>query len=202
MVDATPRGVRVRMLGRVDRIGAWLHAQLELVVGAVVARLNRAAGLAFVRRRACWPCLVRRDRRSKLSARLVRSWGPLLSRAVGLSEGEDVRFDARVEECDLERAIRDRPVLAHQLIEPWLDQRSPALLVDVQPMGCAGRCAVDQHAESDGRARSRAQDEMDVARMEAKAIRPPASFRTHARPSIVQFPARAQVLSCNDSGAT
>ena len=73
MVDATPRGVRVRMLGRVDRIGAWLHAQLELVVGAVVARLNRAAGLAFARRRACWPCLVRRDRRSKLSARLVRS---------------------------------------------------------------------------------------------------------------------------------
>lgn len=65
----------------------------------------------------------------------------------GLSEGEDVRFDARVEECDLERAVRDRPGLAHQLIEPWLDQRSPALLVDVQPMGRAGRCAVDQHAE-------------------------------------------------------
>jgi hypothetical protein len=52
--------------------------------------------------------------------------------AVALSEGEDVRFDARVEECNLERAVRDRPGLAHQLIEPWVEQRSPALLVDVQ----------------------------------------------------------------------
>jgi hypothetical protein len=116
--------------------------------------------------------------------------------------GEDVRFDARIEEFDLDRAVRDRPGLAHQLIEPWLDQRSPALLVDVDPAGCAGGFAVGQHAERDGGARPRAQDEMDVARMEAEGDSPPASFSTLARSSIVQFPARAQVLSCNDSGAT
>src|SRR4029453_9109096 len=51
-----------------------------------------------------------------------------------LAEGEDVRLDAGIEECDLEHAIRYRAGLAHQLIEPWLDQRSPALLVNVQPM--------------------------------------------------------------------
>jgi hypothetical protein len=82
-----------------------------------------------------------------------------------------------------------------QLIGPWLDQRSPALLVDVQPVGCAGRFAVDQHAERDDRARPRAQDEMDVARMDGKGDSPPASFSTLARSSIVQFPPRAQVLS-------
>jgi hypothetical protein len=43
---------------------------------------------------------------------------------------------------------------------------------------------------------------MDVARMEAEGDSPPASFSTLARSSIIQFPARAQVLSCNDSGAT
>jgi hypothetical protein len=43
---------------------------------------------------------------------------------------------------------------------------------------------------------------MDVARMEAEGDSPPASFSTLARSSIVQFPPTAQVLSCNDSGAT
>jgi hypothetical protein len=82
------------------------------------------------------------------------------------------------------------------------DQRSPALLVDVQPVGCAGRFAVDQHAERDGRARPRAQDEMDVARMEAEGDSPP-GFVQHARPLLDRpVPPRAQVLSCNDSGAT
>jgi hypothetical protein len=47
-----------------------------------------------------------------------------------LAEGEDVRLDARIEECDLEHTVRDRPGLAHQLIEPWLDQRSSAVLTD------------------------------------------------------------------------
>ena len=140
---------------------------------------------------------------------VVRSWSVVSSHSctgtaegrARLAEGEHVRLDARIEECDLERAVRDRPGLAHQLIEPWLDQRSPALLVDVQPVGCGGRFAVDQHVERDDRARPRPQDEMDVAGMEAEGDAPPASFSTLARSSIVQFPARAQVLSCNDSGA-
>jgi hypothetical protein len=63
--------------------------------------------------------------------------GTAEGRVLSLAEGEDVRLYTRVEECDLERAVRDRPGLAHQLIEPWLDQRSPALLVDVQPVGGA-----------------------------------------------------------------
>ena len=41
MVDATPRGVRVRVLEGADRIGGGFYAQLELVVGAVVADENR-----------------------------------------------------------------------------------------------------------------------------------------------------------------
>src|SRR5215218_5499133 len=102
-------------------------------------------------------------------------------RPASLAEREDVRLDARIEERDLERAVRDLSRLAYELIEPWLDQRSPALLVDVQPVGCAGRFAVDQHAERDGRARPRAQDEMDVASMEAEGDSPP-GFVQHARP--------------------
>src|SRR5215216_5456699 len=103
----------------------------------------------------------------------------MLNDFAGLAEGEDVRLDARIEEFNLERAVRDRPVLAHQLIKPWLDQRSPALLVDVQSVGCAGRCTVDQHAERDGRARPRAQYKMDVARMEAEGDSP-SGFVQHA----------------------
>jgi hypothetical protein len=53
--------------------------------------------------------------------------------------------------------------------------------------------AVDRDAEGDGRARSRAQDEMDVAGMEAEGDSA-AGFVLSAR-SIVQFPPRAQVLS-------
>jgi hypothetical protein len=41
MVDATPRGVRVRVLEGVERIGGGFYAQFELVVGAVVADENR-----------------------------------------------------------------------------------------------------------------------------------------------------------------
>jgi hypothetical protein len=40
---------------------------------------------------------------------------------------------------------------------------------------------------------------MDVGSMEAEGDSPPGSFSTLARPSIVQFPARAQVLSCNEA---
>ena len=136
------------------------------------------------------------------SAWTVSGTGTAEGRALSLAESEDVRLDARIEECDLECAVGDRSRLAHQLIEPWLDQCSTALFVDVQPVGCAGRLAVDQHAERDGRARPRAQDEMDVACMETEGDSPPGLFSTLARSSIVQFPARAQVLSCNDSGTT
>jgi len=36
-----------------------------------------------------------------------------LNGASALAEGEDVRLDTRLEECDLERAVGDRPGLAH-----------------------------------------------------------------------------------------
>ena len=41
VVDATPRGVRVRVLEDVERAGARFHAQFELVVGAVVVDEDR-----------------------------------------------------------------------------------------------------------------------------------------------------------------
>src|SRR5215211_1581419 len=87
-------------------------------------------------------------------------------RARPLTEGEDVRLDALIEEFDLEHAVRDRPWPAHQLIEPWPNQRSPALLGDLQPVRCAPPFAIQHHPERDDRARPRAQDEMDVTRME------------------------------------
>ena len=41
VIDATPRGVCVRVLEGVERIGAGFHAQLKLLVGAVIAHENR-----------------------------------------------------------------------------------------------------------------------------------------------------------------
>src|SRR5215218_7191799 len=75
----------------------------------------------------------------------------------------------------------NRTTFGLRQVEPWLDERSPALLVDVQPVGCGGGFAVDQHAERDGRARPRAHDEMDVARMEAEGDSA-AGFVQHTRP--------------------
>jgi hypothetical protein len=41
VVDATPRGVGVRVFERVERVAPGFHAQFELVVSAVVADENR-----------------------------------------------------------------------------------------------------------------------------------------------------------------
>ena len=55
----------------------------------------------------------------------------MLNDLAALAEGEDVRLDARIEDCDLERAVHDRPGLTHQLMEPgWTS--FPALLVDIR----------------------------------------------------------------------
>ena len=60
MVDATPRGVRVRVLEGVERIGGGLYAQFELVVGAVVADENRDGVCVLAQRSVTWmPAFLR-----------------------------------------------------------------------------------------------------------------------------------------------
>jgi hypothetical protein len=50
----------------------------------------------------------------------------LLNDLAALAEGEDLRLDACIEECDLERAVHDRPGLTHQLMEPgWTSFPGP-----------------------------------------------------------------------------
>ena len=60
IVDATPRGVRVRVLEGVERIGGGFYAQFELVVGAVVADENRDGVVSSDQRSVTWmPAFLR-----------------------------------------------------------------------------------------------------------------------------------------------
>jgi hypothetical protein len=67
------------------------------------------------------------------------------------AERERERFDARVEELDLELSIRDGPGLTDQLIQPLFSGRSVAVGVDVDAVSGARRLAVDAHPKADGR---------------------------------------------------
>src|SRR4051794_24140387 len=88
-------------------------------------------------------------------------------RRVALAEGEDVGLHAGSAEFDLERAVGDGARPANELVEPWLDHRSVAKLVDVEPTRVAGRLSVHEHTERHGRARlARPQDEVNVAGVE------------------------------------
>src|SRR6266511_2642612 len=101
-----------------------------------------------------------------------------------LAEGEDVALDARLEEGDLEGAVRDRSRLPDQLIQPLVHHRAVALFVDVESARFAGRLTVDEHAEGNGGPwRPWTQDQVDVARVEAERD-PPAGFVQHARASL------------------
>src|SRR4051812_4087984 len=51
------------------------------------------------------------------------------------AEGEDQRLRARRQELDLERAVRDRPRLPDELVEPLLRQRAVPVCVDVVAVG-------------------------------------------------------------------
>src|SRR6516164_5122088 len=83
-----------------------------------------------------------------------------------LSEGEHVRLDTRRVEDDLEGAVDDRPLRAHELVEPWLDHRPVTVLVGILAAVGGRGLAVDEHAERH-RPVARAQHEVHVARVEA-----------------------------------
>src|SRR6266542_2570786 len=101
-----------------------------------------------------------------------------------LAEGEHVSLDARLEEGDLEGAVRDRSRLPDQLIQPLVHHRAVALFVNVEPVRVPGRPSVDEHAERNGGPwRPWTQDQVDVARVEAERD-PPAGFVQHARASL------------------
>ena len=89
--------------------------------------------------------------------------------------------------------------LANQLIEPLLRDRSVALLVDVEAVRVARRLSVDEHPKRHrGPSLPRAQDEVDVAGVEAERDLPAGAVQ-HARPLLtVQSPARAHWLSPAD----
>ena len=64
-----------------------------------------------------------------------------------LAEGEGVRVEAGVEEGDLDGALGDRWGWRIELVEPRFGDRALALLVDVEPVRCPGRPAVEADPE-------------------------------------------------------
>src|SRR5262245_1166975 len=67
-----------------------------------------------------------------------------------LAERKRKRFDARVEELDLERPIFNRTLLANQLEQPMFVDDAVALLVDVGAGVLERRRAVEGDAEPHG----------------------------------------------------
>ena len=65
------------------------------------------------------------------------------------TEREHKHFHTRIEELDLEQAIRDRLRLPDQLIQALLGHGAPALRVDVDAVRGTRRLAVDPDVVSD-----------------------------------------------------
>src|SRR4051794_29126078 len=92
---------------------------------------------------------------------------------VGLTEGEDVRAHAPLEERDLKGARGDGPVLADELVHPRTVDGALAELVDVEAVGVPGCFAIEEHGEADRGARGRRrEDQVEVACLEAEGERP------------------------------
>src|SRR3954453_20975902 len=90
----------------------------------------------------------------------------------GLAEGEDVRAHARVEERDLEGALGGAATLADELVHPRLIDGAFAEHVDVESVVVPGRLTVEEHGETNRRARGRRrEDQVEVARLEAERDR-------------------------------
>src|ERR1700704_124275 len=65
-----------------------------------------------------------------------------------LPECEDVGVSPGFEEGDLKRAVGDRVALPDQLMQARLGDGALAVLVDVEPTGCSGPFAVEEHAKA------------------------------------------------------
>src|SRR5262249_17117801 len=84
------------------------------------------------------------------------------------AEREAESLGARIKKLDFNLAIGDWSALPDQLVQPLLAERAVALFVNIEPVGCAWRLSVDQHAEFHRcLGRRRAHHEIEVARMEA-----------------------------------
>ena len=68
-----------------------------------------------------------------------------------LAECKGERLHARVEEFDFEGSIDDRRRLPDELIEPLFVDRAIAGLIDIQPMGRAGRLDNPDHWSHNGK---------------------------------------------------
>src|SRR6185437_8037784 len=97
--------------------------------------------------------------------------------ASSLPEGEGEGLHAGIEELDLEGAVFNRPLLAHQLIEAMKRDRAQALSVGVGAMVRARGGAVNGDLEADGLAVRRAQHQVEIPGVEAIDDRPVGLFQ-------------------------
>src|SRR4051812_7536668 len=88
-------------------------------------------------------------------------------RVSSLSERERVGLGAGLEECDLQRPLADRGVLAHQLVQAALPEQAVPVLVYIHAVRRARSLAVEAHAEGNRLSCFRRQDEMRVTGVEA-----------------------------------
>src|SRR5215207_1859840 len=128
--------------------------------------MRPGVGLTTSRMWQRWRCM--RPIASTRSAHLR----PVTSISSWLSESERVGLGAWFEEGDLERALADRVVLAHELVHAALPEHAVPLLVDVLAMRRARGLAVEAHAEGNWFSRSGRQHEMRVASVEPEGDGP------------------------------
>src|SRR3954454_6087494 len=90
--------------------------------------------------------------------------------ATGLAKRKRENLYPRIEKLDLELPIGDEPRLSDQQIQPLFGNHAVPLIVNIDPVRCTRRLAVDQDTKSHGIPRhGRAHDEMKIASMETKS---------------------------------
>src|SRR5437867_5903944 len=115
-------------------------------------------------------CLHVRLHRIEGAASIGRWYRSTSARCTGVprasTKRERERFDARIEELDLELSLGDRPRLSNQLIQALLRDRAVALVVYITSMARARRLSVDKYSKRNGSsARGWSHDEVKIARM-------------------------------------
>src|SRR3954465_7963839 len=77
----------------------------------------------------------------------MSSNGRVRPRVVGSTEGERERLSARRKEFNLEQPVNDGTLLAHELVQPVLDEGACPVRIHVTSVRCAWRLAVDEDAK-------------------------------------------------------